>query len=77
MRESERTVKSITNYIISKFQEFVKNDYIIHKKSVKVLKTKKYKDIKGTNNQKVPPYILPKEDDVRNFKIAKERMLKE
>ena len=77
MRAEGRTIRAITNYIITRFQEVIADQYVIHKKSVKFLKKRKYKCSKGTNNQKVLPYLLPKEHDVKHFKAMKEKLQKE
>lgn len=48
MREEPRATRSITNYIILKFQEHVEDYYLIHKKSVQVKKKRRYKCGKGS-----------------------------
>ena len=60
-------MRSISNYVIVKFQEHVEHEYVIHKKSIKFLNKNKYKCGKGTNQQTVPSFVLPKEHDVRSF----------
>jgi hypothetical protein len=77
MREDKRAMRSISNYIIVKFQEHVEHEYVIHKKSIKFLNKKKYKCGKGTNQQTVASFVLPKEHDVRSFKQVRERLRKE
>jgi len=63
MKEGDRPFRAIMNYIVLKFQELLKDQFLIHKKSIKFLKKKKYKDYKGTDSQKVYPYILPRDYD--------------
>ena len=75
MKSEARTTKSISNYIILKFQEHVEDLYLIHKKSIKILKNHRYKCPKKTG--KVAPFVLPKEHDVRSFKQIKEKLKKE
>ena len=63
MKEGDKTFKAIMNYVILKFQSQIKDSYVLHKKSVKFIKKRKYKDAKGSGSQTVPPFILPKEHD--------------
>jgi hypothetical protein len=77
MREEPRATRSITNYIILKFQEHVEDYFVIHKKSVQVKKKRRYKCGKGSASQTVPPFILPKEHDLKHFKMVKDKLLKE
>ena len=77
MKEEARAMRSITNYMVLKFQEHLEGQYVLHKRTIKHLKQKRYKCPKGTESQRVTPFVLPKEHDVRNFKAAKERLIKE
>lgn len=63
MKEGDRTFKAIMNYVVRKFQELLKDQFILHKRTIKFLKKKKYKDWKGSEAQRVYPYILPKDYD--------------
>ena len=65
MKEEARAMRSITNYMILKFQEHVEDEFVIHKKSIKYIKKRRYKCPKGTEAQTVAPFVLPKEHDVR------------
>jgi|LauGreDrversion4_2_1035121.scaffolds.fasta_scaffold34011_4 hypothetical protein len=77
MKEEARAMRSITNYLILKFQEYIDDSFVIHKKTVKHLKKRRYKCPKGTESQRVLPFVLPKEHDLRHFKAVKEKLLKE
>jgi len=77
MKEDTRAMRSITNYLVLKFQEHLEGQYVLHKRTIKHLKQKRYKCPKGSESQRVTPFLLPKEHDVRNFKAAKDRLLKE
>lgn len=68
---------AICNYIVTKFQEHIEDEYILHTKSIKFIKKSKYKCAKGSASQKVVPFVLPIETDVRSFKKIKEKMKKE
>lgn len=68
---------AICNYLVTKFQEHIEDEYILHTKSIKFLKNRKYKCAKGSESQKVVPFVLPKEHDVRSFKKVKESLKKE
>lgn len=63
MKEETRAMRSISHFIILKFQEYVDDRFIIHKKSIKFLKKRRYKCAKGTESQRVAPFVLPKEHD--------------
>jgi hypothetical protein len=58
-----------------KFQALIKDEYIIHKKTIKIDKKKKYKNFKGTGSENVPDFILPKEFDINVFKKVKNSLL--
>jgi len=77
MRSDQRAMRSISNYIIVKFQEHIEHEWIIHKKTIKFLNKKKYKCGKGSNATTVAPFVLPKEHDVRSFKQLREKLRKE
>ena len=49
----------------------------MHKKSIKFLKTKKYKNALGQNHNVVKPFILPKEYDIDEFKKLKKQFVEE
>eukprot|EP00347_Sterkiella_histriomuscorum_P009421 403341278 len=77
MKQGDRPFRALMNYVIAKFQQLLKDQFIIHKKSVKFLKKKKYKDYKGTESQKVYPFLLPKEADLKQFQDVKKKLKKE
>lgn len=60
MRESSERFKAIWNYIIMKFQNHLKNQFLFHKRSIKLVKKRKYKSAMG-NTQNVMKFTLPKE----------------
>ena len=70
-------MRSISNYLVTKFQDLVEDEYILHLKSIKFLKARRYKCAKGSESQRVVPFVLPKEHDVRSFKKVKESLKKE
>ncbi len=53
MKEETRAMKSISNVIILKFQEYLEDEFVLHKKSIKFIKKRRYKCPKGTESQKV------------------------
>lgn len=77
MKEGDRTFKAIMNYVVLRLQEFLKDEYVLHKKSIKFLKNKKYKDAKGTGSQKVQEFVLPKEFNIDEFKRVKKKIIQE
>lgn len=50
MKEGDRSFKAIMNYLFIKFQDLIKDEFLLHKKTIKFLKKKKYKDHKGSNS---------------------------
>ncbi len=70
-------MRSISNYIVMKFQEHVEDSYILHKRTVKFVNKKKYKCPNGSNAQIVQPFALPKEHDSRSFKQVREKIRKD
>ena len=61
--------KRIGNYVVAKFQESIKDKYILHSSSTKMMTSRQYKDAKS-GIQTPKPYVLPKEFDMNNFKSA-------
>ena len=57
-KSGAKKISSLTNYILQKFQQLVKDHYIIHKKTCKILKSKKYKAWR-VKNDTVGEYVLP------------------
>lgn len=68
MKGDQRAMRSISNYIVLKFQELLEDSYILHKRTIKFLNKKKYKCPIGSKAQRVLPFALPKEHDARSFK---------
>ena len=60
-----------------KFQDLLKDQYILHKKSIVFLQKKAYKDPTGGNSSIVKEFILPKEHNIESFKKAKEYLKKQ
>jgi hypothetical protein len=77
MKEETRAMRSISNYIILKFQEYVEDHFLIHKKSIKILKKRRYKHSNGSQAQMVEPFVLPKEHDLKSFQSVKDKIKKE
>ena len=57
-KQNAAKIESLSNYIIKKFQHVLRDHYVFHLKSVKALRTKKYKAHRGPNDQ-VGDYVLP------------------
>lgn len=64
---SAKKIGALTNYIIERFQQLLKEHYVFHKKSIKLLKAKKYKAWRGANDV-VPDYVLPEAYHIDHFK---------
>lgn len=77
MKEENRAMRSISNFIILKFQEYLEDQFVIHKKTIKFLKKRRYKHASGKDIQKVQPFVLPKEHDHKSFLQVKEKLMKE
>jgi ASC-1-like (ASCH) protein len=66
IKQGPKKISAITNYLIERFQALLKDHYIFHKKSIKILKTKKYKAYRGKNDE-VGEYVLPEQFHVDHF----------
>jgi hypothetical protein len=77
-KQGPKKIGALTNYIIERFQNLLKDHYIFNKKSIKILKTKKYKAWRGKNDE-VPEYVLPEAYHVDYFAkvIQKAKEVKE
>ena len=58
-----------------RFQNHIKHQFVIHKRSIKLAKLKKYKNALGTG-QTVRKFTLPKEMEKNFFVKQKERLEK-
>lgn len=72
-KTSVTKIGAITNYILQKFQSMLKDHYIFHKKSMKALKTKKYKAYRGSNTE-IPEIVLPEAYHADHFEKAMKRV---
>lgn len=72
-KRSVQKIGSITNYILQKFQHVVQNHYILHTKSVKALKNKKYKAWRGANTE-IADYVLPEAFHVDHYEKVLKKM---
>ena len=70
-KESQDRLKAIWNNIIQKFQNHIRFEYLLHKRSLKICKSKKYKHSLGNGSQKVSKFTLPKEYQKHYFLEAK------
>jgi len=55
----------------------VKDEFLLHKKSLKLGKQKKYKNGKGNDSQTVSPLVLPRHWDKRRYSEIKKNMHQE
>ena len=72
-KQSVKKIGAITNYILQKFQVVVKDHYILHTKSVKALKNKKYKAWRGANTE-IADYVLPEGFHVDHYEKVLKKM---
>ena len=72
-KTSVQKIGAITNYVLQKFQMMLKDHYVFHKKSIKALKTKKYKAWRGSNDQ-LPEIVLPEAYHVDHFEKAMKKV---
>ena len=75
MRASQDRFRAVWNHIILRFQNHLKEQYVFHKRSIKLSKLKKYKNPMG-NSQTVAKYTLPKECE-KNFYVKNKKKLDE
>ena len=66
-------ILSLTNYIIQKAQQMLKDHYLFHKASTKLVKSKQYKAWRGANNE-VPDYTLPASYHVDHWEKEMEKI---
>lgn len=72
-RSSAAKIGSISNYIFQKFQQVLKEHYVLHKASVKALKSKRYKAWRGANDV-VGDYVLPEGFHVDHYEKVLKKM---
>lgn len=65
-KKGAQKIGALTNYIIERFQNVLKDHYIFHKKAIKIIKGKKYRAYRGPNDV-VPEYILPEAFHVDHY----------
>ena len=70
MKSSQDRFRAIWNYVIMRFQNHVKNQFLFHKRSIKLSKKKKYKN-PLSNSQTVNKFIIPKESEKEYFRTQK------
>ena len=73
MRKSQDRFRAIWNYIIMRFQNHVKNQFLFHKQSIKLAKKKKYKNPLG-NGQTCRKFTIPKEYEKDFFLRQRKRL---
>lgn len=56
-KTSPKKIEAITNYILQTFQQMLKEHYVFHKPSIKIVKNKKYKAWRGSNDT-IADYVL-------------------
>lgn len=74
MRENETKFRNIWNHLIQRFQHQVKDQFLLHKKSIKLCKTKKYKSGARGDAKKPPKFVLPKALDKDTFSKERTRL---
>lgn len=72
-RTGAKKIGAITNYILLKLQVILKDHYVLHKKSIKALKGKKYKAWRGPNDQ-ATDYVLPESHHVDHHEKAMKKI---
>ena len=75
MSKGQDRMRAIWNYIIMRFQNHLKNQFLFHKQSIKIVKKRKYKNAIGSG-QRVKKFILPKEFE-KDFYIAQKKKMEE
>ena len=76
MRSHKDRFNAIWHFIMMRFQHHIRTQFTIHKQSIKLSKTKKYKNPLN-NSQSVRKFILPKEHDKDYFAQSKKKFEKE
>ena len=73
-KENQDRLRAIFHNIVTKFQHHVRFQFQLHKKSIKICKSNKYKHSTGNGSQKVPRFTLPKEYHRHYFQEAKREL---
>ena len=66
-KQGPTKIGALTNYILERFQHLLRDHYVFHKKSIKIIKGKKYKAWRGANDI-VPDYVLPEAYHIDHYK---------
>lgn len=66
-------IGALTNYIIERFQHLLREHYVFHKKSIKIVKGKKYKAWRGANDI-VPDYVLPEGYHIDHYEKVQKKI---
>ena len=74
-KKGPKKIGALTNYIIERFQHLLRDHYVFHKKSIKILKNHKYKAWRGAHDI-VPDYVLPEAYHIDHHKKAEAKMKK-
>ena len=77
MKESAKKFENILHYLTQKFQAKLKDEYLLHKGSLKLKKGKKYKDPRGSGAQTPKPWLVPRHFDKKHFKKIRDSAMKQ
>lgn len=77
MRLNQTKFKNLLHHIIQRFQQHLKSQFVIHKRSFKLCKGRTYKNGKGTKSQEVPKFKLPEQFNKQRFLEVKTKLQKE
>jgi hypothetical protein len=69
-KTSTKKIESITSYILLKFQHMLKDHYIFHKKSIKILTKKRYKAWRPSKENKPEDFPLPATYHIDHYEKA-------
>ena len=74
MKHDPANFKNILHHLVQKFQNLVKDRFLLHKGSLKLIKKSRYKPGKGGNATSPTPYILPAQHNIDTFKEIKAKV---
>ena len=74
MKHDPTNFKNILHHLVQKFQNLVKDRFLLHKGSLKLIKKTRYKSGKGGNATNPAPYVLPSQHNIDTFREIKAKV---
>lgn len=72
-KKGTKQIGALSNYFLERFQHLLKEHYVFHKKSIKIVKSCKYKAYRGAHDT-VPEFVIPEAFHVDHYKKSLEKL---